>query len=165
MRRGSFWMWVLGLGLVLALAPLSQGLAAETKQETAPAPAEKQAAPAASEQKQAAPAMEQKTEGAAEQPKEATAEKKEQAKEKPAGMVGTVVAVVPDSGTLVVDVPQGKAVLRIGAWATKKTKIEAGGKSIAFSALKVDSKVRINIHRTSTGDDLISVEVLSGRKG
>ncbi|MGE5849504.1 MAG: hypothetical protein ACM362_05205 [Candidatus Methylomirabilota bacterium] len=84
--------------------------------------------------------------------------------EKPAGLVGTIVAVAPESRTLVVDVPLGKDVLRIGATVTDKTKIEAAGKAAPFENLERGARVRITFRRIETGDEAISVEVLRGPK-
>lgn len=86
------------------------------------------------------------------------------AAEKPAGLVGTVVAAVSASRTLVVDVPLGKEVLRVGAEITEKTKITAAGKSASFESLKPGARVRINFRRVETGDEALSVEVLQGAK-
>jgi hypothetical protein len=98
------------------------------------------------------------------------AEKKEPAPaaptapEKPAGLVGTIVAVAPESRTLVVDVPLGTEVLRIGAVVTDKTKIEAAGKAATFESLKSGARVRITFRRVATGDEAISVEILRSPK-
>jgi hypothetical protein len=93
-----------------------------------------------------------------------TVPEKPAAAEKPAGLVGTIVAVAPESRTLVVDVPLGTEVLRIGAVVTDKTKIEAAGKSVPFESLKSGARVRITFRRVTTGDEAISVEVLRGPK-
>jgi hypothetical protein len=93
------------------------------------------------------------------------AEKKEPvpaAAEKRAGLVGTILHVTPESRTLVVDVPLGKDVLRIGAAVTDKTKIEAAGKAAPFESLKPGARVRISFRRVVTGNEAISVEVLRG---
>ena len=82
--------------------------------------------------------------------------------EKPAGLVGTIVAVAPESRTLVVDVPLGMQVLRIGAVVTDKTKIEAAGEAATFESLKSGARVRIIFRRVPSGDEAISVEVLRG---
>ncbi|MFI5342535.1 MAG: hypothetical protein ACHQ7N_22220 [Candidatus Methylomirabilales bacterium] len=129
---------VLGLAVFLTALPLSRGLAGEA------------------EKKEPAPATEEKKEVAApEKP----------AAEKPAGLVGRIVAVVPESRTLVVDVPLGKEVLRIGAGVTEKTKITAEGKAISLESLKPGARVRLNFRRVATGDEAISVEVLRGARG
>jgi hypothetical protein len=127
---------VLGLALVLTALPLARGLDGEA------------------EKKEAAPATEEK--------KAATPAEKPVAAEKPAGLVGHIVAVVPESRTLVVDVPLGKDVLRIGAEVTGKTKITAEGKAVSLESLKLGARVRINYRRAATGDEAISVEVLHG---
>jgi hypothetical protein len=84
--------------------------------------------------------------------------------EKPAGLVGTIVAVVPASRTLVVDVPLGKEVLRIGAEVTDKTKITAAGKAVSLDRVNVGDRVRISFRRIEAGDEAISIEVLRGTK-
>jgi hypothetical protein len=129
---------VLGLALVLTALPLARGLDGEA------------------EKKEAAPATEEKKEVAA--PEEPTAEK-------PAGLVGNIVAVVPESWTLVVDVPLGKATLRIGAALTDKTKITAAGKAGSLESLKPGARVRIHFRRVATGDEAISVDVLRDARG
>jgi hypothetical protein len=113
--------------------------------------------PGAAETQTPAPAQEQ--------------EKQEQEKtqatgtDKPVGLVGTLVAVVPASQTLVVDVPLNADVLRVGATATEKTKIQAGGKATALDKLEPGSRVRIQIRRVDTGNEALSVEVLGGPQG
>lgn len=146
MRKGWFWLPTVGLALLLAALPPSRGLAGEA------------------EQKASAPATEEKKTGAPPATKTSPPPEKAAA-EKPAGLVGTIVAVVPESRTLVVDVPLGKDVLRIGAEVTKKTRIEAGGAEASFDSLKPGARVRINFRRIRTGDEAISVEVLGGPKG
>lgn len=84
--------------------------------------------------------------------------------QQPAGHVGTIVAVVPASRTLVVDIPLRKDVLRVGAEVTGKTKIEAAGKRTSLESLKPGDRVRINFRRTAAGDEAVSVEVLGGSK-
>lgn len=130
---------VLGLAVFLTALPLSRGLAGEA------------------EKKEPAPATEEK--------KAATTPEKPAAAEKPAGLVGTIVAVVPDSRTLVVDVRLGKHTLRIGAEVTGKTKITAEGKAVSLESLKIGARVRINYRRVATGDEAISVDVLRGAAG
>jgi hypothetical protein len=90
------------------------------------------------------------------------AEKKAQAT---AGLVGTIVAVIPESRTLVVDVPLSADVLRIGAEITKRTKIEAAGAAASFESLKPGARVRLNFRRVATGNEAISVEILRGAEG
>lgn len=87
------------------------------------------------------------------------------AAEKPAGLVGTIVAFAPESRTLVVDVPLGKDVLRIGALVTNKTRIEAAGAATTIERLKAGVPVRINFRRVADGDEAISVEILRAKKG
>ncbi len=146
--RGLRSNWLVILGALLAVSllplPLAQGGEAKTEQPAA-APAEKKAEPPA-------------------EAKPAPAEKSAAAKT-PAGLVGTVVSVEPNSRTLVADVPHGKGTLTIGAVATDKTKIMAGGKQVAFGSLKPGDRVRIVFHRIPTGDVLTSVTLLRGPKG
>jgi hypothetical protein len=144
---GSTWAWVLGVSLVVTVLPLSQARGGEEKA--------KQSAAAPAEQKAAAPAEEK----AAPAPVEKAA-----AAEKPAGLVGTIVSAEPTTRTLVVDVPHEKGVLTIGAWATDKTRITAGGKRVTFASLKQGDRVRIVFHRVPSGDVLTSVAVLRGPK-
>ena len=101
--------------------------------------------------------------GEAEKKAEAPPEKPAAA-EKPAGLVGTVIAVVPASRTLVVDVPLGKEVLRVGAEATDKTKLTAAGKAVSLDRLKAGDRVRIEFRRVATGDEAIAVEVLRSER-
>lgn len=84
--------------------------------------------------------------------------------EKPTGLVGTIVAVAPESRTLVVDMPLGKEVLRLGATVTNQTRIEAAGKAAAFESLKPGARVRITFRRVASGDEAISVEILHSPK-
>lgn len=79
--------------------------------------------------------------------------------------MGTIVAAVPQSRTLVVDVPLGKDTLRVGAEVTNKTKIEVAGKKASLGDLKPGARVRINFHRVPTGDVATSVEVPRGPEG
>jgi hypothetical protein len=129
----------LGLALGLTALPLSRGLAGET------------------EKKEPALATEEK--------KEAAAPDKPAAAEKPAGLVGNIVAVVPESRTLVVDIPLGKEVLRVGAALTEKTKITAAGKAGSLESLQPGARVRLHFRRVATGDEAISVDVLRDARG
>ena len=76
------------------------------------------------------------------------------------GLVGTIIAVVPESRTVVVDVPLEQSVLRVGAELTEKTRIVAGGAPAAFEALKAGARVRLAIRRIPTGTEATLVEVL-----
>lgn len=134
------------LGLLLVALPLSQGFAGE---------AEKKEPAAAKEKKAATPKETKEVPAAPEKPVEA---------EKPAGLVGTIVAVVAESRTLVVDVPLGKDVLRIGAEVTKTTRVEAAGAAASFESLKPGARVRIQFRRVATGDEATLVEILRGPK-
>ena len=149
MGRRWWWGLVVAVGLMVVLAPMSAVQAGEGK---------KAAEPAKEEKKAEAPPAEKKV--------EAPAEKKEPAKaEKPAGLVGTIVAVLPESNTLVVDVPHGKDYLRVGAVVTGQTKVMIRGKKAALENLTWGQKVRINIRRVPTGTELLSVEALDQPKG
>jgi hypothetical protein len=144
MSKRWLWLVILGLALLLIAAPLSLGEAGE--------PEKKEPAPAKEEKKAGAPAA---TKAVPEKPAAA---------EKPAGLVGTVLHVTPESRTLVVDVPLGKDVLRIGVTVADQTKIEAAGKAAPFESLKPGARVRITFRRVATGDEAISVEILRGPK-
>ena len=140
MGRRWWWVLVVDAGLMVVLAPTSAVQAGEEKKAVGPAKEEKKA--------------------------EAPAEKKEPAKaEKPAGLVGTIVAVLPESNTLVVDVPHGKDYLRVGAVVTGQTRVMIRGKRAALENLTWGQKVRINIRRAPTGTELLSVEALDQPKG
>jgi hypothetical protein len=76
------------------------------------------------------------------------------------GLVGTIIAVVPESRTVVVDVPLDRGVLRVGAELTGKTRIVAGGAPASFEALKAGARVRLAIRRIPTGTEATLVEVL-----
>ena len=82
-----------------------------------------------------------------------------------AAYVGTVVAVTPDSRTLVVDVPLRETVLRVGAEVTDTTRITADGQAVSLDRLQTGDRVRISVRRIETGNEAISIEVLSGRRG
>lgn len=98
---------------------------------------------------------------AAEEKKRVETKPAEAPTEKVAGLVGTVVAVDSGTGTLVVDVPLGKDILRVGAWTTPTSKI-SGVKFLGD--VKVGSRVRITFRRVETGDELVSLDVLGGPK-
>jgi hypothetical protein len=132
------WLTLLALGLLLVALPLLPALADEV------------------EKKEPAPVAEKKSEATPEKPAAA---------ERPAGLVGTVVAVAPASRTVVVDVPLGNDVLRIGAQVTGKTKITARGAAASFDSLKEGARVRIDFRRVATGDEVIALEVLRSPKG
>jgi ATP-dependent 26S proteasome regulatory subunit len=153
MRTRLFWMVALGLPLLLIGGSPSLGRAGEAEQKAqAPAKAEKA----------------EKTEEATKETTETTkaskpAEKPAETK-KPAGLVGTVVAVTPASRAVVVDVPLGKQVLRIGAEVTDRTKIREGSKKASLADLKEGERVRINFRRVATGDEALSVDILRAAK-
>ena len=81
------------------------------------------------------------------------------------GFVGTVIAIVPASRTLVVDVPWDRDFLRIGAEVTDTTRITADGQAVSLDRLQTGDRVRISVRRIETGNEAISIEVLSGRRG
>ena len=138
MKRSSLWLMAFGLALLLVALPLSTGLTGEA------------------EKKEPSLAKEEKKTAAPEKPAAA---------EKPAGLVGSIVAVVLATRTLVVDVPLGKEVLRVGAEVTPKTKITAAGAPVSLDSLEPGARVRINFRRVADGDEAISVEVLRSPKG
>ncbi len=151
MRTRWYRMVVLSVTLPLVALPSALGLAGEAEKKE-PVPAEtKQPAETPKEPKESTEAP--------------AAPEKPAAAKKPAGLVGTVVAVVPGSRTLVVDVPRGKDVLRIGAAVTERTKIRAGAAPASFDSLKEGDRVRIQFRRVATGDEATMVEVLRRSQG
>ncbi len=70
------------------------------------------------------------------------------------------MAATPASGTLVVDVPHGKGMLRIGADVTSRTKITEGSKKASLADLKEGDRVRITFRRVASGDEALSVAIL-----
>ncbi len=147
MKIKTSWLIIVGLVLFLPALPLSPGSAGDAEKK-GPTPAMEEKKAEAPVETKAAPAPAEKLAVA----------------EKPAGLVGRVVAVVPESRTLIVDVPRGKKALRIGATVTTKTKLEAAGKATSLERLKPGTRVRIRFHRVGTGDEAISVKVLRGTK-
>jgi len=93
--------------------------------------------------------------------------KSAQASEAPKALtlVGTLEHTTPKSGTVLVDVPTQKGILKVGATTTPATVIKAGGKTTNLDALQPDSKVRITVHRTASGDQLVSLNELGSMKG
>jgi hypothetical protein len=75
-------------------------------------------------------------------------------------LVGTIVAIVPESQTILVDVRVSADVLRIGAAVTPQTLIEADGNPAAFEDLEAGSRVRLTFRRILTGNEAVSVQVL-----
>ena len=73
--------------------------------------------------------------------------------------------IVPASRTLVVDVPLRETVLRVGAEVTDTTRITANGQAVSLDRLQTGDRVRISVRRVATGNEAISVEMLSGRNG
>jgi hypothetical protein len=80
-------------------------------------------------------------------------------------LVGTIVAIVPESQTILVDVRVSADVLRVGAAVTPQTKIEAHGNPAAFEDLEAGSRVRLTFRRTRTGNEAVSVHILRGGGG
>jgi nucleoid-associated protein YgaU len=144
MKNRYVWLVLLGALALVVAAPSSRALAGEAQQK---------AAEPAQEEKKAEPAMEEKKAEPAKEEKKAEAEK-------PAGMVGKIVAVAAQVETLVVDIPLGKDVLTVGGWVTPKTKITREGKAVKLDSLKAGERVRVTFHRIPTGDNFTSVEVL-----
>jgi hypothetical protein len=155
MGTRGFCLVALGLPLLVIAGSASMGQAGEAEQKTQQPPAvEQKAGEAPKESAQAAPA-----------PPAPAAPKPSAETKAPAGLVGTVVAVTPASGTLVVDVPHGKAALRIGADVTNRTRISEGGKKATLADLKAGDRVRITFRRVASGDEALSVAVLKSAKG
>jgi len=75
----------------------------------------------------------------------------------PIGLRGHVVAVTPSAATIVVDVPEGSEVLRLGATVTDQTRIRVNGKAASLDDLKPGRRVWIAYDRTSAGDEATSV--------
>ena len=147
------WEWVIALGLPLVLIGTlpTQGSAATTEQNAAPATKTAKAENATTE-----------ASGAYKAP---TGVEKSATATAPVGLVGKIVAVTPTSQTIVVDVPFGKETLRLGAEATDATKILVGGKQASLNALKEGERVRISYHRTAAGDVANSVVALNTSHG
>jgi hypothetical protein len=80
-------------------------------------------------------------------------------------LVGTIVAIVPESRTLLVDVRMSADILRVGAAVTPLTKIEANGNPAAFEDLEAGSRVRLTFRRIPTGNEAVSVQILHGHRG
>jgi len=108
MKIKTSWLIIVGLVLFLPALPLSPGSAGDAEKK-GPTPAMEEKKAEAPVETKAAPAPAEKLAVA----------------EKPAGLVGRVVAVVPESRTLIVDVPRGKKALRIGATVTSKLIVAA----------------------------------------
>jgi hypothetical protein len=145
-----------GRGLPLPLIGGSPvlGLAAQTEPARQP--------PAKAEQPKR---TEQTTTKAPEASASSVATAKAPAAKRPARLLGTVIAVTPNSHTIMADIPLGKDTLRIGAETTDRTKIVARGKKASLEALKDGEPVRIAYHRTSTGDVATSLEVVRASMG
>jgi hypothetical protein len=155
------WMAVAGLPLLLIGGLPAVGRAAQTEPAGQP--------PVKAEQPTATAEQPKTTKQATPKAPEASASPvttaKAPAAKRPAGLVGKVVAVTPKSHTIVVDVPQGKDTLRIGAEVTDHTKILLGGKKASLDALKEGERVRISYHRMSTGDVATSLDVFRSSMG
>jgi hypothetical protein len=80
-------------------------------------------------------------------------------------LVGTIVAVVPESQTILVEVLLGADVLRVGAAVTSQTKIEAEGRAAVFEDLEAGHRVRLTFRRIATGNEAVSVQILRGSSG
>jgi hypothetical protein len=138
MRKRSFWLMAIGLVSILLVLPPAAGMAGEPEQKPQ-APTESKAPPAPPQTPVAA--------------------------ENPAGLVGAVIAFVPASRTLVVDVFLGPQVLRVGAVLTNKTRLHAAGVPAPFDLLKPGARVRIQFRRVEDGDEATSVDILPATRG
>ncbi len=134
------WIMAAGLPLLLIGGTPAIGLSAQGEQASTPA----KEAPATPEATKA-PTGQEASKAPEASPKPAAAKQ-------PAGMVGKVIAITPQSDTIVVDVPEGKETLRIGAEVTDRTKIMVNGKKASLQDLKNGERVRISYHRTPAGD-------------
>jgi hypothetical protein len=155
------WMVAAGLPLLLLGGSPAVGRAAQTEPAGQP-PAKAEQSAATAEQPTT---TEQMTTKAPEASTSSVTTAKSPAVKRPAGVVGKVVAVTPKSRTIVVDVPEGKDTLRIGAEITEHTKVLVGGKKATLDALKEGERVRILYHRTSNGDVATSMVVLRSSMG
>ena len=79
-------------------------------------------------------------------------------------LVGTIVAIVPESRTILVDVRVSADLLWVAAVVTPRTRIEATGAPASFEDLQPGNRVRLNFRRITTGNEALSVEVLRGAK-
>lgn len=154
MKRKAIRMLVTGVSLILIGGAPALVLAAGTEQKAQPP-----AKAGTSEKKEEAT---REATGSSKAPKAA---EKPAVTKRPAGLTGTIVAVVPQSRTLVVDVPRGKDVLRIGAEVTNRTQIRVRGKKAPLGALQEGERVRLNFRRIATGDQALSVDVLRAARG
>jgi hypothetical protein len=77
-------------------------------------------------------------------------------------LVGTIVAVVLERRTLVVDVPLGQDTLRVAAWVTDRTTVTQAGTPTTLDKLAPGARVRIAVRRLPGGNEAVAVEVLSG---
>jgi RNA polymerase-binding transcription factor DksA len=102
---------------------------------------------------------------AAAQPVSLSQEKPGQSAAGLTAMVGTVMAVVPNSRTIVVDVPLEKGMLRLGAIVPETARITADGKPVTLNSLAKGSQVRIEFRETPTGDEATAIEVLQTAGG
>ena len=155
------WMAVAGLPLLLIGGSPTVGRAAQTEPAGHPSAKTEQPTATAEQPK----TTEQATAKAPEASASPVTTAKAPAAKRPAGLVGKVVAVTPKSRTIVVDVPQGKDTLRIGAEVTDQTKVLVGGKKASLDALKEGEQVRISFHRMSTGDVATSLDALRSSMG
>jgi hypothetical protein len=80
--------------------------------------------------------------------------------ERPAGVVGSILAVVPEADTLVVNMPLGNRVVTVGGWMTPKTKIIREGRAVKLDSLEAGGRGRVTFHSIPTGDNFSMVEVL-----
>jgi len=80
-------------------------------------------------------------------------------------LVGTVMAVVPESRTVVAAVPLEQGLLRLGAVVTDTATITTGGKPTGFDTLTPGAMVRIEFRRVPDGDEATAIEVLREARG
>jgi hypothetical protein len=157
------WAWMAVAGLPLLLIGWSPAVGRAAQAEPAGPPPVKAESPTTTAEQP------KTTEQAAPKAPEASASPvttaKAPAAKRPSGLVGKVVAVTPTSRTIVVDVPEGKETLRIGAEITDQTKILVNSKKASLDALKEGERVRIAYHRTSNGDVATSLVVLRSSMG
>ena len=80
-------------------------------------------------------------------------------------LVGTVIALVPDSRTIMVDVPLAQDALRLGGTMPETARITLDGAPAELDALTPGTRVRIEFRRTLTGNEATAVELLRGTQG
>jgi hypothetical protein len=81
-----------------------------------------------------------------------------------ARFVGTILMVLPETQTLVVDVPISADILRVRARITEQTRIERDGSPATIESLQSGVRVRLLFRRLGAGNEAIAVEILGRAK-